>query len=525
MPVLRLFAAAREAAGTSTDEVPGETVDAVLAAARARYGPGFAEILASSRVWHNGAPATGPGLVAPTDEIAILPPVSGGSGDGGRSEGQVPGYPPGPVARGGSAASTRFQPRPAGPRPRPSGLSRARDAPLSVPTGTPRPAGSGPPQARAIPTAAPRRPPSARRSTPTRNPAPGPVDPIPVPTRRPDRGPAVRRQAAPDRAREPSPRRSPSPGPPHRPAQSAGATPPARPVDVSLLSGLSRSRTTVVPGARQVRVRGKDRPVSGVGPRRNALARRYAAVYDTTGPRVTLGVAWFALAVAALVLGRAPLAFVYAVAAGWAGLEVARRQQEVRTAVDPWLAALAAGAVGASALGGTRMLGATVLAAVVVAVGSSVLGPRRGAPPLAAAGASLLCALPFGLAAAGVVLTRELEIGAAVVLVLLVSAYEAGDFLIGSGSSNSLEGPVTGMVTVGVTAMVMAALQVPPFDGAPVFTFAALAAVACPLGQVATSALLPAADARAPAARRLDSLLVLAPVWAWAVGLYVASLP
>ena len=50
MAVLRLFAGARDAAGTGHDVVPGATVAEVLDAARTRYG------------------------------AAVLPPVSGGAG-------------------------------------------------------------------------------------------------------------------------------------------------------------------------------------------------------------------------------------------------------------------------------------------------------------------------------------------------------------------------------------------------------------------------------------------------------------
>src|SRR3546814_8943444 len=45
MAVLRLFAGAREAAGTGRDDLPGSTVAEVLDAARARYGTAFAEVL------------------------------------------------------------------------------------------------------------------------------------------------------------------------------------------------------------------------------------------------------------------------------------------------------------------------------------------------------------------------------------------------------------------------------------------------------------------------------------------------
>jgi molybdopterin converting factor small subunit len=76
--VLRLFAAAREAAGTGRDHVEASTVDEVLAIARDRYGQPFALVLGTSRVWLNGEPVTGDATVADTDEVAILPPVSGG---------------------------------------------------------------------------------------------------------------------------------------------------------------------------------------------------------------------------------------------------------------------------------------------------------------------------------------------------------------------------------------------------------------------------------------------------------------
>ena len=78
MATLRLFAAAREAAGTGRATVPGDTVAAVLAEATRRYGEGFAEIVECSRVWRNGEPAEGADLVSDADEVAVLPPVSGG---------------------------------------------------------------------------------------------------------------------------------------------------------------------------------------------------------------------------------------------------------------------------------------------------------------------------------------------------------------------------------------------------------------------------------------------------------------
>lgn len=79
---LRMFAAAREAAGTGTIELDAETVGEVLAAACARFGPDFAAVLAASRVWVDGdEPAAGDATpVTDGAEVAVLPPVSGGAG-------------------------------------------------------------------------------------------------------------------------------------------------------------------------------------------------------------------------------------------------------------------------------------------------------------------------------------------------------------------------------------------------------------------------------------------------------------
>jgi sulfur-carrier protein len=78
-PVLRLFAAAREAAGAGRVVLPGHNVGAVLDAACEAYGPDFEAVLVASRVWLNGEPAGRDVTVTDRDEIAVLPPVSGGA--------------------------------------------------------------------------------------------------------------------------------------------------------------------------------------------------------------------------------------------------------------------------------------------------------------------------------------------------------------------------------------------------------------------------------------------------------------
>jgi molybdopterin converting factor small subunit len=78
MAILRLFASARAAAGTGRDVIGGATVGEVLDAASQRYGAAFVAVLPTCRIWVNGEPAEPSTAVAESDEVAVLPPVSGG---------------------------------------------------------------------------------------------------------------------------------------------------------------------------------------------------------------------------------------------------------------------------------------------------------------------------------------------------------------------------------------------------------------------------------------------------------------
>ena len=75
---MRLFAAARQAAGTSVQRFRAGTLSEALDAARARFGQEFSAVLDGSRVWVNGEPATLSDHLHEGDEVAVLPPVSGG---------------------------------------------------------------------------------------------------------------------------------------------------------------------------------------------------------------------------------------------------------------------------------------------------------------------------------------------------------------------------------------------------------------------------------------------------------------
>ena len=73
-----MFAQARESAGTGETSIDGSTVGDVLDGAATRFGPRFAAVLGASAVWLNGEPAERANPVSDRDEVAVLPPVSGG---------------------------------------------------------------------------------------------------------------------------------------------------------------------------------------------------------------------------------------------------------------------------------------------------------------------------------------------------------------------------------------------------------------------------------------------------------------
>jgi molybdopterin converting factor small subunit len=75
---LRLFAQAREAAGTNAAEFSGVTVAEVLQKAVSQFGQGFSDVVSMSKVWVNGEEVPLSHPVGDNDEVAVLPPVSGG---------------------------------------------------------------------------------------------------------------------------------------------------------------------------------------------------------------------------------------------------------------------------------------------------------------------------------------------------------------------------------------------------------------------------------------------------------------
>ncbi|MGH9022910.1 MAG: MoaD/ThiS family protein [Acidimicrobiia bacterium] len=77
---LRLFAGARELAGRSSESFEATTLGELLDRACVAYGERFEALLRSSKVWLNGDQAAGgrEQVLRSGDEVAVLPPVSGG---------------------------------------------------------------------------------------------------------------------------------------------------------------------------------------------------------------------------------------------------------------------------------------------------------------------------------------------------------------------------------------------------------------------------------------------------------------
>jgi molybdopterin synthase sulfur carrier subunit len=355
--VLRLFAAAREAAGVTSAEIEAATVADVLDEACRRYGDRFSAVLAASKVWVNGEPAEPSAHVVATDVVAVLPPVSGGS---------------------------------------------------------------------------------------------------------------------------------------------AAAAPPLRPV--------IRGNLALVPDL-------------SAAPAPEEQRAPLAVVHRSVRPHGRLGLAWAVVTVGVTVAGPAWLAAWLAVAAFIAGAQtclVWRKRGERPLTLAA--AALAAGLPVAASFDLAAMTAVVVAGTLLTFVGrlrAPTLAPSRDVALTIAIG------LPIGLAAASPVVVRHTGIAAALLLLAMVCAYDAGAYLVGTGASSAWEGPAAGVAALIPLTIFAEVVLIPPFAGAQPLFLGMLAAVLAPAGPVAASALLGDRTGHAPALRRLDSLLLLGPLWAWCAATFL----
>lgn len=240
---------------------------------------------------------------------------------------------------------------------------------------------------------------------------------------------------------------------------------------------------------------------------------RWRTHYDVDGPRVRLGLLWFVGAMVALTLGPVTTVSWFGVAFAAAAAHTTRTWRANGRPVDPRLPLGATAAVVVAAGFGNQAMGVVLVLVTLGVIGLAVVAPPSPAPLLADVGLVLQGALPTAVAGGCLVLLADREVWAAVALVLVVSAYETGDFLIGSGAANSFEGPAAGTAAVLVMSMAVAAAGVPPFGVGEAMALGLATAPLAFLGQMLGTAMVPHARSFAPALRRVDSLLVAAPVW------------
>ncbi len=242
--------------------------------------------------------------------------------------------------------------------------------------------------------------------------------------------------------------------------------------------------------------------------------QRFAVPHRIDGPKITLGVAWFLGILAALTVSPKLVSLFVIPAAAVASLQIAHAWER-EASVDRQLSAGVAVAIALPSLAGTSLwLGlAVALGSLAVAAYAGATLTGRGEQPMQFADVTVRSAIPVAVAAGSLVVLAARHTGAFVALLCLVSAYECGDFLVGSGAGNDVEGPAAGVVALAIVGAGVWLLAPEPLTTAIVPFFVALTALACPLGQIFGSALLPRGDAWAPGLRRLDSYLLAAPIW------------
>lgn len=237
----------------------------------------------------------------------------------------------------------------------------------------------------------------------------------------------------------------------------------------------------------------------------------FAVPHDIDGPKVRLGVVWFALTVGACALSPLALAAVLAVAAALAADQIVQRhapEGPSRPVLEdlPRLAAV----LGAASLPLAASQGVDTLAAALTATVVLAMVATAGRPAL-----PVLAAISIGLAAASPVLLQRLGTAAALFLLVLIAVYDAGDFLVGTGAGTAWEGPAAGVAAAGVVGFAAVVLAPPPLQEEGAATLAVLVALLAPLGPPLASLLVGDAVTPARFVRRLDSLLLAGPVAAY----------
>ncbi|MCX6510537.1 MAG: hypothetical protein NT081_06970 [Actinobacteria bacterium] len=244
------------------------------------------------------------------------------------------------------------------------------------------------------------------------------------------------------------------------------------------------------------------------------IVGRLAYLPKPDGPHARLGVLWFIAACAACALGTIAVAVLFSVLAAVAAMQTVRAWTDVGRRSNPIVGGVAAAVVPIAALAGPKGFAAGFIVAMAIVVVSGVLRSNVLV--------GLRSAILPGFAAGSVVLTGRTDMGALVVLLILIGAYETGDYLMGAEAESIFEGPLSGIAAVMVVTFAESVFQIGPFETRAGWVFGTLVAVLAPLGALLASVLGPTSESAGPALRRLDAWLIVAPVWCWMLTNYLA---
>ena len=238
---------------------------------------------------------------------------------------------------------------------------------------------------------------------------------------------------------------------------------------------------------------------------------RLGVVADAGGPRAELGLLWFLVGGLSLWAGRYLALAVFAPVAVIGAVQTAAALRRAGDRTRPLLAALcAAVVVGAAVAPSSKAVGVAILGAVLV---SLLGGIHAGGFDVVSATTTVRSWLGVGLAAAVPVVFAGSEPALAVLLFVLACSHDAGDHLVGATAAGWYEGPLAGSVAVVAAGFAAVVLEPGTLADHQLWAAVAVAAVACPLGRLVGSLTLPRSGGFAPGLRRLDSLIVLAPLW------------
>lgn len=245
-----------------------------------------------------------------------------------------------------------------------------------------------------------------------------------------------------------------------------------------------------------------------------SVVDRLAYVPKVDGPHGRLGLLWFLVAVGACAGGYVGVGLLFAGVAAVAALQTSVAWHLAGHDDDRLVAGGVTVLIGLAALLGTGLAGVAIVAGAVASVVAAARAERTQ-PIAVRAGCTVRTWLLPAVAVVSVVAIAREDIAAFIILLVLVSGYEVGDYLIGTGARGLVEGPIAGMAAVVVLTFAEAVFQLGPFDARAAWVFGGMVAVLAPLGAPVASVLAPSADAKVPALRRLDAWLVLAPLWCW----------